>query len=35
MFDVDGRPHQPLLDWARAVNREAYPLVEFFDARNR
>lgn len=35
MFDVHSRPHQPLLDRARAVNREAYPLIEFFDARNR
>jgi len=32
---VYGRPHQPLLDRARAVNREAYPLIEFFDKRNR
>lgn len=35
MFDVYGRPHKPLLDRARAVNREAYPLIEFFDERNR
>ncbi len=33
MFDVTGKPHQPLLDRARAVNREAYPLIEFFDRR--
>jgi hypothetical protein len=33
MFDVTGKPHGPLLDRARAVNREVYPLVEFFDAR--
>lgn len=33
MFDVYGKPHQPLFDRARAVNREAYPLIEFFDAR--
>jgi hypothetical protein len=33
MFDVQGKPYQPLLDRARAVNREAYPLIEFFDAR--
>ncbi|MEI8289067.1 MAG: LamG-like jellyroll fold domain-containing protein [Verrucomicrobiota bacterium] len=35
MFDLEGRPYLPLLDRARAVNREAYPLIEFFDARNR
>jgi Concanavalin A-like lectin/glucanases superfamily len=35
MFDIHGQPYQPLLDRARAVNREAYPLIEFFDARNR
>jgi hypothetical protein len=35
MCDIHGRPHKPLLDRARAVNREAYPLIEFFDARNR
>ena len=35
MFDLEGRPHLPLLDRARAVNRQAYPLIEFFDARNR
>ncbi|MCX6906902.1 MAG: hypothetical protein NTY01_02540 [Verrucomicrobia bacterium] len=35
MFDIHGQPHQPLLDRARAVNREAYPLIEFFDERNR
>ncbi len=35
MFDAYGRPHKPLLDRARAVNREAYPLIEFFDERNR
>ena len=35
MFDIDGRPYPPLLQRARAVNREAYPLIEFFDARNR
>ncbi|MBI4977024.1 MAG: LamG domain-containing protein [Spirochaetes bacterium] len=33
MFDGKYEPYQPLLDWARAVNREAYPLTEFFDAR--
>ena len=35
MFDIYGKPHQPLLDRARAVNREAYPLIEFFDERSR
>ena len=35
MFDFDGRPYLPLLQRARAVNREAYPLIQFFDARNR
>jgi hypothetical protein len=34
MFDVSGQPHRPLLDRARAVNREAYPLIDFFDKRN-
>lgn len=35
MFDLQGKPYPPLVDRARAVNREAYPLMEFFDARNR
>jgi hypothetical protein len=35
MFNLEGRPYQPLLDRARAVNREVYPLIEFFDARNQ
>ena len=35
MFDLEGRPHLPLLNRARAVNQEAYLLIEFFDARNR
>lgn len=35
MFNLDGRPYEPLLKRARAVNREAYPLIEFFDARRR
>jgi hypothetical protein len=35
MCDIHGQPHKPLLDRARAVNREAYPLIEFFDERNR
>ena len=34
MFDFNGRPYPALLQRARAVNREAYPLIEFFDARN-
>ncbi len=33
MFDATGKPHQALLDRARAVNREAYPLIEFVDRR--
>lgn len=33
MFDARGRPHPALLDRARAVNREAYSLIRFFDAR--
>jgi hypothetical protein len=33
MFDVSGQPHQPLLARARAVNREVYPLIGFFDKR--
>jgi len=35
MFDLEGRPYLPLLNRARAVNREAYSLIEFFDNRNR
>lgn len=35
LCDIDGRPYPPLLRRARAVNREAYPLIEFFDGRNR
>lgn len=35
LCDTAGRPYQPLLRRARAVNREAYPLIEFFDRRNR
>ena len=35
MFDAAGKPHQPLLDRARAVNREVYPLIDFFDARRQ
>ena len=35
MFDSDGKPYQPLLDRARALNREAYPLTKFFDARRQ
>ena len=33
MFDVTGKPYAPLLERARAVNREVYPLIEFFDNR--
>jgi len=35
MFDVYGQPHKPVLERARAVNREVYPLIGFFDARNK
>jgi hypothetical protein len=35
LFDVLGKPYQLLLDRARAVNREAYPLIEFLDGRKR
>jgi len=34
MFDVYGQPYRPVLDRARAVNREVYPLIGFFDARH-
>ncbi len=33
MFDVYGQPHAPVLERARAVNREVYPLIGFFDKR--
>lgn len=33
MFDVYGQPYAPLINRARAVNREVYPLIRFFDAR--
>ena len=33
MFTVELKPHRLLLDAARAVNQDAYPLAEFFDAR--
>ncbi len=33
MFNLEGRPYPPLLDRARAVNFEVYPLIEFFQAR--
>jgi len=33
MFDVLGKPYPPLFERAGAVNREAYPLIEFFDSR--
>lgn len=35
MFDLQGRPYPPLVERARAVNEEVYPLIEFFDARER
>lgn len=35
MFDAAGRPYQVLADRAKAVNREVYPLIEFFDQRGR
>jgi hypothetical protein len=35
MFDLEGRPYLPLLDRARAVNFEVYPLIEFFQKRSR
>lgn len=35
MFDVEGKPHRALLDGAAAINREVYPLIEFFDKRRR
>lgn len=35
MFDLQGRPYAPLLERASAVNREVYPLIEFFDKRER
>ena len=33
MFDVRGRPYAPLLDRARALHREVYPLIRFLDGR--
>jgi hypothetical protein len=33
MFDAEGQPYKILTDRAQAVNREAYPLIEFFDQR--
>jgi|GEM_PF-775511 len=33
MFGADFEPHRPLAERARALNREAYPLTEFFDRR--
>lgn len=33
MFTLEGQPHLPLVGRARAVNREAYPLTDFFDRR--
>jgi hypothetical protein len=34
MFDLEGKPHRPLLERARAVNREACRLIDFFDQLN-
>lgn len=33
MFNLEGRPYPPLLQRARAVNLEVYPLIEFFQGR--
>lgn len=33
LCNLRGLPYQPLYDSAKTVNREAYPLIEFFDAR--
>lgn len=35
LCDLHGSPHAPLLERARAVNREVYPLIEFFDSRGK
>jgi len=35
MVDPEGKPYEPLWQRARAVNREIYPLIEFFTARQR
>jgi len=35
MFDLEDRPYAPLYQRAKAVNAEAYHLIEFFDARSR
>jgi hypothetical protein len=35
MFDAEGRPYKLLFESAREVNREVYPLIKFFDQRNR
>lgn len=35
MFTQELQPHETLLNAARAVNQQAYPLTEFFDARNK
>jgi hypothetical protein len=35
MYDVEGRPYKPLVERARAVNREVYPLIDFFDQRRK
>jgi hypothetical protein len=33
MFDVRGRPYEPLTNRAKAVNRQVYPLIDFLDER--
>jgi hypothetical protein len=35
LFSAAGVPHQTVLDAAGAVNRQAYALIDFFDARRR
>ena len=35
MFDIKGEPYLPLVNRARAVNREVYPPIDFFDARSK
>lgn len=35
LYRADGTPWSELLEAARAVNRQVYPLIDFFDARHR
>jgi hypothetical protein len=35
MFDATGKPYEPLVKRASAVNHEVYPLIDFFDSRER